>query len=409
MISPQYRTIEGFQLLIDKEWLAFGHKFGQRHGHMDRNADDQQRAQIFLLFIDAVWQLTQQFPCSFEFNSEFLLDLVDASYSCHTGTFLFNCEWERKEAEVRRKTVSLWTVMNLHREKYENVFYVPGTISLIPRLSAEAIEVWKDFFLRMREWDGEKWGMTQELRALQLKSLADGKDKLYHEVLKENEQLKKRLAEFEKKEEEVKEESEGEGKSLEKIDVNVGEDQKSKRICELEAKIHSLEKELRREKRISMLSSQITSSTSFETQISFPSSTSSTSSTPSTSFEDPVNFLGSTEDLLENEESQKRNSFVSLTSPIYYDWAVMSEEDGEGKKKEEEGEEGKERSEDQEIRTEKERGTPSPKENGEIEKEKRENEGEPPKQPGRVWRSEKRKIVGVETRVSPGISPSPIP
>ena len=40
---------------------------------MDRNADDQQRAPIFLQFIDAVWQLTEQFSCSFEFNSQFLL------------------------------------------------------------------------------------------------------------------------------------------------------------------------------------------------------------------------------------------------------------------------------------------------------------------------------------------------
>ena len=54
--------------------------FVQRLGHGDRNHSDDQRAPIFLQFIDCVWQMTIQFPYAFEFNEHFLITILDHLY-----------------------------------------------------------------------------------------------------------------------------------------------------------------------------------------------------------------------------------------------------------------------------------------------------------------------------------------
>lgn len=60
MLDPYYRTIKGFEVLIEKEWLSFGHKFAQRVGHGEDRHSDTDRSPVFLQFMDCVWQMTQQ-------------------------------------------------------------------------------------------------------------------------------------------------------------------------------------------------------------------------------------------------------------------------------------------------------------------------------------------------------------
>eukprot|EP00004_Rigifila_ramosa_P020806 TRINITY_DN5442_c0_g1_i2.p1 TRINITY_DN5442_c0_g1~~TRINITY_DN5442_c0_g1_i2.p1 ORF type:complete len:296 (+),score=46.84 TRINITY_DN5442_c0_g1_i2:781-1668(+) len=87
LLDPFYRSFRGFQILIEKEWCDFGHKFHERCGHGDKNYGDSQRSPIFLEFLDCVWQIWTQYPCSFEFNENFLVFIAEHLYSCIFGTF----------------------------------------------------------------------------------------------------------------------------------------------------------------------------------------------------------------------------------------------------------------------------------------------------------------------------------
>jgi len=94
MLDPFYRTLRGFATLVEKEWLAFGHKFSQRNGLVKDKAKEV--SPIFLQFLEAAWHLSKQFPRAFEFNERLLIALHDCLHSCQFGTFLGNNERERK-------------------------------------------------------------------------------------------------------------------------------------------------------------------------------------------------------------------------------------------------------------------------------------------------------------------------
>jgi len=151
LLDSYYRTLEGFQVLIEKEWLSYGHKFNDRIGHGDDKHNDADRSPVFLQFIDCVWQVTQQFPNAFEFNEYFLTTILDHLYSSLFGTFLYNTDKERKEHKVSSKTQSLWSFTNSRRNLFLNPMYysdLESKLTLFPVASIRYMKFWKSYYCR---------------------------------------------------------------------------------------------------------------------------------------------------------------------------------------------------------------------------------------------------------------------
>lgn len=125
-------------MLIEKDWLSFGHKFGHRSGHLvpERtnfshlpgesvsaqaaflssmqkgfafsSADFKETSPVFHQFLDCVYQILKQCPKRFEFDQRFLQDLYRQLYSCEWGTFVFDSELHRSEYDAKHTTRSVW-------------------------------------------------------------------------------------------------------------------------------------------------------------------------------------------------------------------------------------------------------------------------------------------------------------
>uniref|UniRef100_A0AAQ4R9K9 phosphatidylinositol-3,5-bisphosphate 3-phosphatase n=1 Tax=Gasterosteus aculeatus aculeatus TaxID=481459 RepID=A0AAQ4R9K9_GASAC len=149
MLDSHYRTLRGFQVLVEKEWVSFGHKFAARVGHGDENHANSERSPLFVQFIDCVWQMTRQFPAAFEFNELFLITVLDHLYSCLFGTFLYSSEQERAAKEVQTSTVSLWSYINSQPEDFTNPFYVDYEHHVLcPLVSSRHLELWTGYYAR---------------------------------------------------------------------------------------------------------------------------------------------------------------------------------------------------------------------------------------------------------------------
>ena len=90
-LDSYFRTIEGFAVLIQKEWVYAGHQFEKRNG-LARKSNEKETAPVFLQFLDCVHQILHQNPSVFEFNLRFLNELAYHINSCRFGDFLCDSE-----------------------------------------------------------------------------------------------------------------------------------------------------------------------------------------------------------------------------------------------------------------------------------------------------------------------------
>jgi hypothetical protein len=147
LLDPFYRTVNGFAILVEKDWLSFGHQFGLRNGFADKEKQDQ-ASPIFLQFLDAVHQLLEQFPNSFEFNEKFLLFLAKTYNLNLYGTFMFNNEKERYDANAKFNTASVWTEIFRDLKPYLNVYYDPNSVKILePNYSYYNLKIWTALFM----------------------------------------------------------------------------------------------------------------------------------------------------------------------------------------------------------------------------------------------------------------------
>ncbi|XAR52290.1 phosphatidylinositol-3,5-bisphosphate 3-phosphatase [Bertholletia excelsa] len=227
LLDPYYRTLKGFQALVEKDWLSFGHPFSDRmgmptllgsgnsvyelprqystgslpsppmrqaSGSFTSQAQSSSHAQtsnnyspIFLQWVDCVAQLLRMYPFAFEFSSGFLVDFMDCVLSCRFGNFLCNSEKERQQSGISDSCGCLWMYLADSRASegsshvHYNAFYDPSKHEgpLLPPAAALAPTLWPQFHLR--------WACSAEAQAGEIEAQCRSMAKKFSEMQKAKE------------------------------------------------------------------------------------------------------------------------------------------------------------------------------------------------------------------------------
>ncbi|XP_059628407.1 phosphatidylinositol-3-phosphatase myotubularin-1 [Cornus florida] len=236
LLDPYYRTFKGFQALVEKDWLAFGHPFSDRvamptisgsgnmpfelsrsssvgsfppspqrqaSGSSSSQAPNTSHAQnlnnyspIFLQWVDCVSQLLRMYPFAFEFSSAFLVDFLDSVFSCRFGNFLCNSEKERQQFGVSDVCGCLWVYLADLRASegnshvHYNLFYDPSKHDrpILPPAAALAPTVWPQFHLR--------WACPSEAQTGEVEAECRNMVKKFSELQKAKEEAERKAREI---------------------------------------------------------------------------------------------------------------------------------------------------------------------------------------------------------------------
>lgn len=184
ILNPDCRTVRGLQALIEREWIQAGHPFFSRHKYScytPQQARLKTSGATFILFLDCIYQLFCQFPCSFEFSTNLLILLFEHSYFSQYGTFLCDSEKERSEFKVQSSTTSLWSYLNRPdvMKSLLNPLYDPNPNVIWPSVAPISLELWDELYLR---WTMDQQNMTNTMA--QIQELITYEKKLRTKVLK---------------------------------------------------------------------------------------------------------------------------------------------------------------------------------------------------------------------------------
>ena len=149
LLDKYYRTLKGFIVLIEKDWLSFGHQFRLRNGFCPKEKRDE-FSPIFIQWLDCIYQIIEQNCSKFEFNVNLLNYIAERIYSGKYGTFLFNSEKERKENNAKETTISIWNDILEKENEFKNPIYDEKNEQEI-QINYKKIKLWKEYFLRFEK------------------------------------------------------------------------------------------------------------------------------------------------------------------------------------------------------------------------------------------------------------------
>jgi hypothetical protein len=149
ILDPYYRTFEGFNVLIEKEFSQTGHMLRKRLGVFSK--DSHNRSPIFLQFLDAVHNVMFQFPESFQFNQLFLRDLGLIAYTGIFVNFLYDEERVRVRKNIRKHGLHTFDFFNLYKEYYVSENFDSKIVIDSIDVEEYNLRFWREFFFKYFE------------------------------------------------------------------------------------------------------------------------------------------------------------------------------------------------------------------------------------------------------------------